>query len=66
MARLRRGQKVRISNDIYRLLRRYNNGLRESELSEMTNMDRRRLNNYLRELQAEQKVYKGGREWFAG
>lgn len=65
MARLRRGQKEQIASDVHRLLRRHYNGLRESEIAELTGLDRRRLNNYLRELQAKAKVYKDGREWYA-
>jgi CRISPR-associated endonuclease/helicase Cas3 len=40
-------------------------GLSEAELAEMLQIERRTLNNYLRELENEGKVYKEGRLWFA-
>lgn len=65
MSRLFEGEKEQITEKLYRLLHRHNNGLRESEIAEMAQMDRRRVNNYLRELQADEKAYKEGWEWFA-
>ncbi|MEZ4714434.1 MAG: hypothetical protein R3A44_45055 [Caldilineaceae bacterium] len=64
MARLNNGEKAQVTNRIYSLLRQHDMGLRESEIAEMTRMDRRRVNNYLRELEAEDKAYKEGWEWF--
>lgn len=65
MARLYDGEKQQISNGIHYLLRRSYNGIRESEIAELTEMDRRRVNNYLRELEAGDKAYKEGWEWYA-
>lgn len=65
MARLFDGEKEGISASIYGLLQRSYNGIRESEIAELTEMDRRRVNNYLRELQEEDKAYKDGWEWYA-
>ncbi|MCE7988321.1 MAG: hypothetical protein DYG89_44750 [Caldilinea sp. CFX5] len=65
MARLFEGEKEEITEKLHRLLHRHHNGLRESEIAEMVQMDRRRVNNYLRELAADEKVYKDGWEWYA-
>lgn len=65
MARLRQGEKDRFEHSIHNLLRRCQNGLTEQEIAEMTGMDRRRLNNYLRELKDDQKAYREKRFWFA-
>lgn len=65
MARLRPGEKDRFEQSIQNLLRRCQNGLTEQEIAEMTGMDRRRLNNYLRELQDDQKAYREKRLWFS-
>ncbi len=65
MARLIDGEKEQITNGIHNLLRRSYNGIRESEIADMTDMDRRRVNNYLRELQDDEKAYKEGWEWYA-
>lgn len=65
MARLFDGEKEQISQELYSLLRKHYNGLRESEIAEIVQMDRRRVNNYLRELEADEKVYKDGWDWFA-
>lgn len=64
MARLRQGEKDRNERSIQNLLQRCQNGLTEQEIAEMTGMDRRRLNNYLRELQVDQKAYREKRLWF--
>lgn len=64
MARLFEGEKEDITEKLYRLLHRHNNGLRESEIAEIAQMDRRRVNNYLRELAADEKIYKEGWEWY--
>lgn len=65
MARLLTGEKEEISSHIHHLLRKHNNGLRESDLAALTQMDRRRINNYLRDLEAQAKAYKDGWEWYA-
>ena len=65
MARLCLGEKEQITNDILRLIRRYDNGLSEQEIAHLAAMERRRLNNYLNELEGEDKIYREGRFWFA-
>lgn len=65
MARLYDGEKEQITNEIHNLLQRSYHGIRESEIAEQTAMDRRRVNNYLRELQQDDKAYKEGWEWYA-
>jgi len=65
MARLADGEKEQITNNIQNLLQRSYNGIRESEIADITEMDRRRVNNYLRELQENEKAYKDGWEWYA-
>jgi CRISPR-associated endonuclease/helicase Cas3 len=49
---------------VYRLLERHPNGLTEREIADMLNMERRNVNNYLRALEIEGKLYKDGRAWF--
>ncbi len=65
MARLFAGEKDCKSDDVLQLLERYENGLRESEVAECLNWERRTANNYLHELEAQGLVYKEGRLWFA-
>ena len=65
MARLCTGEKEQITNDILRLIRRHDNGLSEQEIAQLAAMERRRLNNYLNELEGEDKIYREGRFWFA-
>lgn len=64
MARLFDGEKDQLTEKLYHLLNRHSNGLRESEIAELAQMDRRRVNNYLRDLAADEKIYKDGWEWF--
>lgn len=64
MARLFAGEKKCKLGDVLRLLRRHNWGLRESEVAEILQWNRRTVNNYLRDLQAQKRVYKEGRLWF--
>lgn len=64
MARLTDGAKEQITEKLYHLLNRHNNGLRESEIADLAQMERRRVNNYLRKLEADEKIYKEGWEWF--
>ncbi len=49
----------------YLILLRSPLGLTEAELEQETGIRRRTLNNYLRELEAEGKIYKDGRVWAA-
>lgn len=65
MARLFQNEKQEISNTLYQLISKHQHGLRESEIEKITQMERRRINNYLRELSATHKIYKEGWEWFA-
>jgi predicted transcriptional regulator len=65
MARLSTSEKEQITAAIYHLLILHQNGLREREISEIIQLERRRLNNYLRELKDADKIYKEGWEWFA-
>ena len=46
-------------------LRRHPFGLTETELEQDTGIQRRTLNNYLRELETEGKIYKDGITWLA-
>ncbi|MCL4393231.1 MAG: hypothetical protein M1482_00135, partial [Chloroflexi bacterium] len=55
------GRKERV----FLTLRRHPSGLAESELEQMTSIQRRTLNNYLRDLETEGKVYKDGVAWLA-
>jgi len=48
---------------VYRLLERRPNGLTEQEIADMLNMGRRTVNNYLRALEIQGKLYKDGRLW---
>lgn len=66
MARLFRGEKAHNGERILGLLRRCFSGLRESEISQELGWDRRTTNNYLRELQRQQRVHKEGRDWHLG
>lgn len=55
------GRKERV----FLTLRRHSFGLTESELEQITTIQRRTLNNYLRDLETECKVYKDGVAWLA-
>jgi len=55
------GRKERV----FLTLRRHPFGLSESELEQITEIQRRTLNNYLRDLEMEGKVYKEGVVWLA-
>lgn len=64
MARLFEGEKARKQNQVQRLLHRHDFGLRESEIAQELGWDRRTVNNYLRDLQDQGRLYKEGRSWF--
>jgi CRISPR-associated endonuclease/helicase Cas3 len=55
------GRKERV----FLTLRRYPLGLTEAELEQITDIGRRTLNNYLRALETEGKIYKDGIVWAA-
>jgi len=65
VARLRKGEKSSRKGQVQRLLRRYEFGLRESEIAWELGWRRRTVNNYLRELKRRELAYKEGRCWFA-
>lgn len=50
---------------VFLALRRHQTGLSEAELEQITSIQRRSLNNYLRALEIEGKVYKDGITWAA-
>jgi DNA-binding IclR family transcriptional regulator len=65
MARLFSGEKQAKSSQILRLLQGHSFGLREAEVADMLGWERRTANNYLRELETQERVYKEGRLWYA-
>lgn len=65
MARLLYNEKQAIADSLYDLISKHRHGLRESEIEQITQMERRRINNYLRELRATNRIHKEGWEWFA-
>jgi DNA-binding IclR family transcriptional regulator len=64
MARLFGGEKALKADDVLRALHAHDSGLREGEVAEVLGWERRTANNYLRELAAQQRVYKEGRLWY--
>lgn len=66
MARLPQGEKERRKGGLSRLLNRCRLGLTEQEVAEEMGWDRRTANNYLRELDDEEKAHRNGRKWFPG
>ena len=66
MARLREGDKATIERRVLTNVRIHEQGLTEAELAELTGLERRRLNNYLRALAEKNKIYRDGRTWHAG
>lgn len=65
MAKVDSGTIERSRERVFLTLRQYPNGLAEAELEQITHIQRRTLNNYLRALEDEGKVYKDGIYWFA-
>jgi hypothetical protein len=65
MARLFSGEKETRSDKVVHLLQAHRFGLREVEVAESLGWERRTANNYLRELEARERVYKEGRLWLA-
>jgi len=66
MARLHKGEKEYRLNRVSRLLNRCRLGLNEQEVSEELGWDRRTTNNYLRELDQQEKAHRSGRKWYPG
>lgn len=63
MARLMLGQRDDRQHAIfYKVV--MGNGILESEIASDLNLDRRTVNNYLRRLKHESKVYKDGWYWY--
>jgi len=65
MARLQKGERKDKENALYRLLRRLRWGVREVEIAEELGWQRRTVNNYLRQLEKEEKARQEGRSWFS-
>ncbi len=65
MAKVDQDTIERSRERVFLTLRQYPNGLAESELEQITRIQRRTLNNYLRALEDEGKVYKDGIYWLA-
>jgi hypothetical protein len=66
MARLAKGEKEKRLGLVARLLRRCGLGLYEQEVAEELGWERRTANNYLRELDKQEKAHKHGRKWYSG
>lgn len=66
MARLPKGEKQERLSRVSRLLDRCRFGLHEQEVSEELGWERRTTNNYLRELDRQEKAHRNGRKWFPG
>ena len=64
MARLFAGERRLKTDDVVRLLRRHEFGLREAELAEMLSWERRTVNNYLHDLETRGHAYREGRLWY--
>ncbi len=66
MARLPKGEKQERLSRVARLLNRCRFGLDEQDVSQELGWDRRTTNNYLRELDRQEKAHRNGRKWFPG
>lgn len=66
MARLPKGQKARRERRVEHLLQRSGLGLTEEELAGELGWHRRTVNNYLHELDRQEKAHRHGRKWFPG
>lgn len=64
MARLRKGEKSQKENQVQRVLWQHIFGIREAEIADELGWDRRTVNNYLRKLKKQGRIYKEGRSWF--
>ena len=65
MARLQKGEREDKENVLHRLLRRLRFGVREAEIAEELGWQRRTVNNYLHQLEKNEKVEREGRSWFS-
>lgn len=66
MARLPKGEKKERLSRVSRLLNRCRFGLKEQEVSAELGWDRRTTNNYLRELDRQEKAHRDGQKWYPG
>ncbi len=66
MARLPEGEKKNRLNHLANLLKRCRLGLHEQEVAEEMGWDRRTANNYLRELDQQERAHRDGRKWYPG
>lgn len=64
MARLFAGEQKLKTDDVVRLLRRHEFGLREAEVAEMLGWERRTVNNYLHDLETRGRAYREGCLWY--
>lgn len=65
MARLRQGEYEQRVWQVFSILQRHRSGLREQEIAEMLGWHRRSVNNYLHELEDQNRAYREGWLWFA-
>lgn len=64
MAKIAQSTRTARQDRILLLLERSSDGLREQEIADDLRLDRRVTNNYLRELEAQGRVYKEGFNWY--
>lgn len=64
MARLPKGEKERQKGRLARLLHYCGLGLTEQEVAEEMGWERRTANNYLRELDEENRAHRDGHKWY--
>jgi hypothetical protein len=65
MARLREGERLRRMVLVHLMIREHPDGISEARLAEQAGLERRTINNYLRELEALGSVRKHGLSWTA-
>jgi CRISPR-associated endonuclease/helicase Cas3 len=65
MAKISEEKMLERYDRILLLLRRHTDGMTEQEIADELNYDRRNVNNYLRELEQQGKLYKEGKYWSA-
>ena len=65
MGRLFEGEKLLRLNEVVQLLKAHSLGLEEAEIAGLLGWERRTVNNYLRELESYQVIYKEDQLWFA-